>query len=274
MKIGTQPNDSPAAKVDANEPALANRGTESDNQTSNGQGNEDPKATADSAKAGGIVDPATKSDGFAQLSQAEADLTKDAGAQTTLDNDSNGQAAPTSGGIKFGEVRDEQRVEKIDGENQQSFVAPDRSSESLGFDAERAQQQRDDQGQNVVTEFANQAVAGNVTDVDRPAGQVIFSSHPIQNFSIGRYSFENGQLTLEADEVADFESFINKLPPADRMQIKKIDLGAVDAIVEQRAAATKQIDSGAGRAAMEALRLQVPKFGSQPLESMNRDKQL
>lgn len=107
--------------------------------------------------------------------------------------------------------------------------------------------------------------------------EAVFSSHPIQNFSLGRFQFENTLLRLHsAEDVAEFRKLRDKLPIYEQNVVKEIRSDVVDEIVEQRIASmranvTQNFDSSVGRAAMERLRSQVPAVGTESVENLNRD---
>lgn len=107
-------------------------------------------------------------------------------------------------------------------------------------------------------------VAGSEGAVE---GQTIYSSHPIPNFALGRFKFDNGVLKLDGEDLEEFEKLLNdkRLPAADRALIRKLDIGRVDAIVEARRAVQGGFDSSVGRAALERLHQDMPTVGTQDI---------
>lgn len=102
-------------------------------------------------------------------------------------------------------------------------------------------------------------------------GEVIYSSHPIQRFKVGRFVFENSVLRLnEQKDKDDFEQILKALSPRDRLNIRKLSLDKVDELVRQRAAATRQFDSSVGREAIEALRSDSPTIGREDISHAAR----
>lgn len=80
-----------------------------------------------------------------------------------------------------------------------------------------------------------------------------WSSHPIQNYSIGRFHFENGLLTLrDSDDIAEFEKILDdkNLPRAERARVTELDVSAAEAQVravrETQPRASKAIGSESG----------------------------
>lgn len=131
--------------------------------------------------------------------------------------------------------------------------ASDRSASDLGVETgEKTELER---------ELAIQSMAAGGATI--PEGEVVYTSHPIQNLHLGPYQFENATLRLNGDQVGKFEELLDKLPLTERNRIAKIDHSAVNRIVEQRA--TQQFDSSVGRAAMEELARNFPKIGMQPV---------
>ena len=61
---------------------------------------------------------------------------------------------------------------------------------------------------------------------------VIFSSHPIQRLSLGKYDFVNGQLLVDSADVAEFEQMLEQQPPAIRYGIKKIDRASANRLAQ------------------------------------------
>lgn len=101
----------------------------------------------------------------------------------------------------------------------------------------------------------NPGVGGRVEDMMRPGdfqppeefdeGEVIFSSHPLQRFGIGRrYKFVNGQLKLSKKEAVVFRKVLGQQDMKTRRLVKEIDPEAAEAFIRaRRPIATKSIDS-------------------------------
>lgn len=84
--------------------------------------------------------------------------------------------------------------------------------------------------------------------------EVRWSSHPIQRYTIGEYSFENGLLVLRgAPAIQAFQAVYDSLPIVEQNRLKRLDLAAAEAMVAKmlgiRGGATKQIDSATGERA-------------------------
>ena len=83
--------------------------------------------------------------------------------------------------------------------------------------------------------------------------RVRFTSHPIENFRVGRFRFTRGQLALSPEDAAEFEELLESLPTVERMRVRKIDLAAAERISQEflasQARTTKQIDSSTGERA-------------------------
>lgn len=62
-------------------------------------------------------------------------------------------------------------------------------------------------------------------------GSVLYSSHPIVKLGMGDFQFENSQLRVEADRVAEFDALVAAQPPQIRNSIRKIDVGAANSLV-------------------------------------------
>ena len=97
-------------------------------------------------------------------------------------------------------------------------------------------------------------IADAVADLDATLREDVaerWSSHPIMRYTVGDYHFENGLLVLRtAEDAAKFQEVYDSLPVYEQTRIKKIDLGAAEAMVRERLAtgggATKGIDSSTG----------------------------
>lgn len=92
--------------------------------------------------------------------------------------------------------------------------------------------------------------------------KIQYSSHPIRNYRVGRFQFDNGLLTLDSDEDNyDFLSIIDSkgFPTRERHLIKLLDMAAAESLskeYQRKSGATKAIDSSVGERATEA-----PKIG-------------
>jgi hypothetical protein len=100
--------------------------------------------------------------------------------------------------------------------------------------------------QGAVLESAH--VSG-VDSGDAPAGSKTWTSHPIGNYALGNFQFENGTLTLDdSEEIAKFESMLNdkNLPARDKALIQEVNVGRANQIaadfLAQRGRKTSGID--------------------------------
>lgn len=121
------------------------------------------------------------------------------------------------------------------------------------------QPQRDEQ-QQAEFETTQQAAELNTTQLEGK----FYSCLPMKTYSVGRFHFTNGQMSLhDAEDIADFESLINakNFPEIDRNRIKTVDLGLAEQIASSRAAATRGFDSGQNKD-FEQLKAQNPKVGT------------
>lgn len=94
---------------------------------------------------------------------------------------------------------------------------------------------------------------------------VIYSSHPMQKFSIGRkWQFENGELRLSRSEAEELDTFLLSKATDDRTRnmVKKIDPQAAEAFLKARKpVATKSIDS------VDPVQQQGTQVGTKPIDS-------
>lgn len=84
-------------------------------------------------------------------------------------------------------------------------------------------------------------------------GAVRYSSHPIMNYKVGRFEFDNGLLTLRDDkDISEFRKLLEdpKFPRSERNRIKELDLSAAEAqsrlVRSQSPKASKAIGSDTG----------------------------
>lgn len=80
---------------------------------------------------------------------------------------------------------------------------------------------------------------------------IMYSSHPISNYSLGRFKFDKTVLTLDNEQdISEFEKLYESLPPAEKNRIKKIDVDAAERFVQgvlaQMPKPTQTIDSSLG----------------------------
>lgn len=88
---------------------------------------------------------------------------------------------------------------------------------------------------------ATNVAAGETAD----DGVVRYSSHPILNYGIGRFKFDNGLLALrEKKDIDEFEKTLEQLPISERTRIKKLDLSAAEAQIR----AVRDANPGASKA--------------------------
>jgi hypothetical protein len=83
--------------------------------------------------------------------------------------------------------------------------------------------------------------------------EFLWSSHPIQNYRVGRFHFEKGLLRLTAEDNAEFCKLRDSLPPREKHRTKEVDVGRANALLRQQRAneprVTSQIDSSTGERA-------------------------
>lgn len=151
-------------------------------------------------------------------------------------------------GLNLGKKPSENSFEKVDN-------APRTNRE---VEAER-QSRTDD------TLAANRAVSSGAASGGSEDGVTMYSSHPIRNYQIGPYHFEDGVLRVEDDKIGEFEKLLASLPESERVNIRKLDMSKVDRIVQRRQA-SKQFDSGLGRDALERLHGAHPTVGTQAID--------
>ncbi len=69
--------------------------------------------------------------------------------------------------------------------------------------------------------------------LDPPAPEyTTFSSSPISRLRVGRFQFDKGMLRLTGDDLTDFEKLMESMPTLTQVQVKKINLGAANAVAE------------------------------------------
>lgn len=116
--------------------------------------------------------------------------------------------------------------------------------------------------------------AAGVSEADE--GEVIYTSHPITSFKLGRFQFENAvlRLTNEKDK-SDFKKILEALQPRDRNMVRTISLDRVSEIIAQRqdVLATRQFDSSVGREAMDVLRGAIPTVGREDISHAARPQE-
>jgi hypothetical protein len=129
--------------------------------------------------------------------------------------------------------------------------AEDRTLAERAGEVEPTDKQKDAEGviETPKTDQERVDAVAEAEAIREPAAR--WSSHPIARYTVGDYHFENGLLTLESQEDADkFQAMYDDLPVYEQTRMKKIDLGAAEAIVRERLAtsggATKGIDSSTG----------------------------
>ena len=86
---------------------------------------------------------------------------------------------------------------------------------------------------------------------------VQFITPGIARFRVGDYQFENGSLTLSADEAAEFQKVLDDLPPSEACRIQRVNTDAAEAIAAQFRAQQSKMTAGvdtsdSGEAARQA----------------------
>lgn len=91
----------------------------------------------------------------------------------------------------------------------------------------------------------------------------IYTCLPSQNWRIGPFKFQKGQLhLLRAEDIESFEKLLEGIPPIDRARIKTLDLGAADELAKNLTPrATRGFDGGLNLAA-DKLAKSTPKIGT------------
>lgn len=119
----------------------------------------------------------------------------------------------------------------------------------------------------IIEEAAAQRFADDSQAGAPQEGEVLWSSHPMANLKIGPFQFENAVLRLTGDDIAKFEKLVNdpKFPAATRVNLRKLDPGRVEAIVEARKQASRTFDSSLGREALERLHGAMPTIGREDI---------
>lgn len=80
-----------------------------------------------------------------------------------------------------------------------------------------------------------------------------YTSHPIRNYRIGKFQFQNATLTLDSEEeIEKFAALLDSLPPSEKSRIKLINVEAGEAIAKSHVekVVTQGIDSAVGRASV------------------------
>lgn len=99
----------------------------------------------------------------------------------------------------------------------------------------------------------------NVASVELPVqvtgvedGEVAYSSHPIANYAVGKFKFDNGVLKLsKREDIDEFEKVLDDLPESERIRIRKLDIEKAEAISREVRGksgprSTQQTDSSVG----------------------------
>lgn len=191
----------------------------------------------------------------------------------------NEQAKPPQGlnlGAKAAQV-DQNSAPKPANPEQTEVKAPDNGSESSTGDAAIAKaiqggETQTQQGERISTnelndEMSAQYAVENSGVSGSEDGVTIYSSHPIQNFKLGRFQFTNSVYRASPEDAAELDKLLDspKLAPVDKAVVKKLDLNRVDAIVEARRQASKTFDSSMGREALAKLHQDNPTIGVQDI---------
>lgn len=124
-------------------------------------------------------------------------------------------------------------------------------SDSLVAQTEIERGEKDEATQALETELENQAAAKSIV-LDAKGTQ--YTSHPIENYRIGRFRFTKGLLRLDGKDAEEFDKLLAAQPPQDQARVRKLDVAAAEAIVRERLAnqrpgATKSFDSSIGERA-------------------------
>lgn len=86
--------------------------------------------------------------------------------------------------------------------------------------------------------------------------RAIYSSHPIANYRVGRFQFENTVLDFnapkyDADDESEFKDILAKMPPIEQNRVKLLDVGLAEEqvrrVLASKALVTQTTDSSHGR---------------------------
>lgn len=81
-------------------------------------------------------------------------------------------------------------------------------------------------------------------------GEVLWSSHPILNYRLGKFHFEKGLLRLNSDDAAEFEKARSEQPISEQNRTRKLDVAAAERLVretrQREPKVTSQTDSSSG----------------------------
>jgi len=168
----------------------------------------------------------------------------------------NGESASITGDTKTAAVLTNDKTGSV----AETGLGPQTSAKDVGIDVKAAQE--DDVIGEVLAEESAATQGGGGDN-----GEYLYSSHPIQNLTLGPWSFENTLLKVRAEDHDKFLKMLDNLPPQDRIVIRQLDVQSVNKIVESRLAqATQNIDSSVGRDAMAELRASIPKLGTEAID--------
>ena len=96
----------------------------------------------------------------------------------------------------------------------------------------------------------------------------IYSSLPIQSYRLGDFQFVKGMLELSnPKDIEKFEAHLAQMHSRYRRGIKTISLEVAEKLAAAHlSSSTKQIDSSAGRQALQDLQNKVPVVGTEPVD--------
>lgn len=86
------------------------------------------------------------------------------------------------------------------------------------------------------------------TEIDHAAealvGKVSYACRPMTNYSIGRYTFDNGVMHLTPEEAADFDKLWEGQPAYLKHHVVKVDQAAAEARLAEILANKGKVQSG------------------------------
>lgn len=87
-------------------------------------------------------------------------------------------------------------------------------------------------------------------------GLVRWTAHPILRYSMGRFAFTNGLLTLSVNEAKEFEALLAQQPVSEQVKVRLVDVEAAERLVRSMMAnsggVTQAIDSSTGDRAKQS----------------------
>jgi hypothetical protein len=79
---------------------------------------------------------------------------------------------------------------------------------------------------------------------DALVGKTSYTCHPMTNYSLGRFTFEKGTLALDEDDAAEFDKLHASQPPHLRHNVRKVDVAAAEARLQEILAGQGKVQTG------------------------------